>query len=185
MKPIVLYGWEGAPYVTDVRRTLDELGLAHVLVNCAKGSGNRWVVKWVGGKPTVLVTTMFQEIIIYISRVYEYFLVKSWMNCESYLFCTYELILWLTGMTWPAGLGDCFKCPTSWIPTQQWRCLSRQRSPSTLSKPTHTRSTSIRRACCSCSWCCSSWRHFCMFYLRHGRNAEQLPGLEYVKFGKS
>lgn len=41
LKPITLYGWEGAPYVTPVREVLTELALAHVLVNCAPGSRNR------------------------------------------------------------------------------------------------------------------------------------------------
>ena len=41
MKPITLYGWEGAQYVKPVREALDSLGLAHVLINCAKGSRNR------------------------------------------------------------------------------------------------------------------------------------------------
>ena len=41
MKPLTLYGWEGAKYVTPVRETLCELSLAHVFVNCAPGSANR------------------------------------------------------------------------------------------------------------------------------------------------
>ena len=40
-KPITIYGWEGAPYVTQVRETLTELGLSHLFVNCANGSANR------------------------------------------------------------------------------------------------------------------------------------------------
>jgi glutaredoxin len=40
-KPITLYGFEGAPYVTKVREALNDLGLAHTMVNCAKGSANR------------------------------------------------------------------------------------------------------------------------------------------------
>jgi glutaredoxin len=41
LKPITLFGWEGAPFVKPVRDTLNELGLAHVFVNCANGSQNR------------------------------------------------------------------------------------------------------------------------------------------------
>jgi len=41
LKPIVLYGWEGAPYVKPVREALTALALAHVMVNCAQGSSNR------------------------------------------------------------------------------------------------------------------------------------------------
>jgi glutaredoxin len=41
LKPITIWGWEGAPYVKDVRKTLTELGLAHIFVNCANGSQNR------------------------------------------------------------------------------------------------------------------------------------------------
>merc|ERR1711871_45134 len=41
MKPITLYGWEGASFVTPVKQKLDELGLAYIFVNCASGSGNR------------------------------------------------------------------------------------------------------------------------------------------------
>lgn len=41
LKPLTLYGWEGAQYVTPVRQTLSELGLAHIFVNCANGSQNR------------------------------------------------------------------------------------------------------------------------------------------------
>lgn len=41
LKPITLYGWEGAQYVKTVRETLSELGLAHIFVNVANGSQNR------------------------------------------------------------------------------------------------------------------------------------------------
>jgi hypothetical protein len=41
MKPIQLYGWEGASYVKPVRECLNSLGLAHVMINCAEGSSNR------------------------------------------------------------------------------------------------------------------------------------------------
>jgi len=41
MKPITLYGWEGAQYVKPVREALDNLGLAHIMINCANGSSNR------------------------------------------------------------------------------------------------------------------------------------------------
>jgi len=41
MKPIVLYGWEGAQYVKAVRECLNELGLSHTFINCANGSLNR------------------------------------------------------------------------------------------------------------------------------------------------
>jgi hypothetical protein len=43
MKAITLYGWEGAQYVKQVRETLTELGLAHVMINCADGSVNRFI----------------------------------------------------------------------------------------------------------------------------------------------
>ncbi|KAJ1390233.1 hypothetical protein B484DRAFT_459599 [Ochromonadaceae sp. CCMP2298] len=41
LKPLTLYGWEGAKFVTPVREALNELGLAHVFVPCANGSQNR------------------------------------------------------------------------------------------------------------------------------------------------
>lgn len=41
MRPITLYGWEGANYVRQVRETLTELSLNHILINCAEGSVNR------------------------------------------------------------------------------------------------------------------------------------------------
>ena len=39
MKPITVYGWEGASYVKPVRSALNSLALAHIFVNCASGSG--------------------------------------------------------------------------------------------------------------------------------------------------
>jgi hypothetical protein len=44
MRPITLYGWEGAKFVTPVRKELDALGLPHLFVNCAAGSTNRAVL---------------------------------------------------------------------------------------------------------------------------------------------
>ena len=41
MRPIQLYGWEGASYVKPVRECLNSLGLAHIMINCAEGSSNR------------------------------------------------------------------------------------------------------------------------------------------------
>lgn len=41
LKPITLFGVEGAPFVKPVRETLNELGLAHIFVNVANGSQNR------------------------------------------------------------------------------------------------------------------------------------------------
>jgi len=41
MLPITLFGWEGAQYVKPVRDALTQLGLSHVMINCAAGSGNR------------------------------------------------------------------------------------------------------------------------------------------------
>lgn len=41
MKPITVYGWEGARPVTPVRQALDKLGLAHVFINCSPESSNR------------------------------------------------------------------------------------------------------------------------------------------------
>lgn len=41
MRPITLYGWEGANFVRQVRVALTELGIAHVMINCAEGSVNR------------------------------------------------------------------------------------------------------------------------------------------------
>lgn len=41
MKPITIYGWEGAQYVKQVREALTDLGLAHIMINCANGSANR------------------------------------------------------------------------------------------------------------------------------------------------
>lgn len=42
IRPLTLYGWEGAPFVTPVRELLCELSIPHVLVNCAAGSANRY-----------------------------------------------------------------------------------------------------------------------------------------------
>lgn len=41
MKPITIFGWEGCKTVTPVRKTLNELGLAHIFINCNQGSANR------------------------------------------------------------------------------------------------------------------------------------------------
>jgi len=41
LKPITLYGYEGSPFVRPVREKLCALGLAHVMVNCPRGSRNR------------------------------------------------------------------------------------------------------------------------------------------------
>lgn len=41
LKPITVYGFEGAPYVKPVREALNSLALAHVFINCANGSANR------------------------------------------------------------------------------------------------------------------------------------------------
>jgi len=40
-KPITLYGYEGSPFVRPVREALSSLGLAHVMINCPRGSRNR------------------------------------------------------------------------------------------------------------------------------------------------
>lgn len=46
LKPITLYGWEGEnQFVRPVRETLTELGLAHIFVNCATGSANRYFIQ--------------------------------------------------------------------------------------------------------------------------------------------
>jgi hypothetical protein len=41
IKPVTLYGWEGARFVTPVQQALCELSVPYVLVNCAPGSANR------------------------------------------------------------------------------------------------------------------------------------------------
>lgn len=41
IKPLTLYGYEGIGGVKQVREVLTELGLSHVLINCANGSANR------------------------------------------------------------------------------------------------------------------------------------------------
>jgi len=51
LKPITLYGWEGAPYFKPVREALNSLGLSHVLVNCANGSKKRSFVTAKSGGP--------------------------------------------------------------------------------------------------------------------------------------
>lgn len=43
MAPITLFGYEASPFVKPVREALCELGLAHVLIPCARGSSNRKV----------------------------------------------------------------------------------------------------------------------------------------------
>lgn len=40
-EPLVLWGYEGSPFVRPVRETLCSLGLSHVMVNCGRGSANR------------------------------------------------------------------------------------------------------------------------------------------------
>lgn len=80
LKPITLFGWEGAPYVKVVRETLSELGLAHILVNCANGSMNRDVLmkrtKGVFQAPYIIDPNtgveMFEsaEIVKYLEQVY-------------------------------------------------------------------------------------------------------------------
>eukprot|EP01039_Chlorochromonas_danica_P006367 gene6367-7020_t len=41
MEPVVLWGYEGSPFVKPVRETLSSLGLAYIYVPCARGSANR------------------------------------------------------------------------------------------------------------------------------------------------
>ena len=41
MQPLVLYGFEGSPFVHPVREKLCALGLPHTIVNCARGSARR------------------------------------------------------------------------------------------------------------------------------------------------
>lgn len=41
LSPLLLWGFEGSPFVRPVRETLSSLGLRHQLVNCARGSLNR------------------------------------------------------------------------------------------------------------------------------------------------
>lgn len=41
LQPVTLWGYEGSPFVRPVRETLSSLGLAHIMVNCARGSANR------------------------------------------------------------------------------------------------------------------------------------------------
>lgn len=41
MEPVVLWGYEGSPFVKPVRETLSSLGLAHIYIPCARGSANR------------------------------------------------------------------------------------------------------------------------------------------------
>lgn len=49
MKPIQLYGWEGASYVRPVREALNSLALAHIMINCAEGSSNRQSLEKMAG----------------------------------------------------------------------------------------------------------------------------------------
>lgn len=51
LKPIELYGIEGAPYVTPVRECLQSLLLAHIFIPCAEGSKNRALLERKTGKP--------------------------------------------------------------------------------------------------------------------------------------
>ena len=41
LEPVVLWGYEGSPFVRPVRETLCSLGLCHVMINCGRGSANR------------------------------------------------------------------------------------------------------------------------------------------------
>jgi glutathione S-transferase len=43
-EPLELWGYEGSPFVRPVRERLCELGLAHTLVSCSRGSANRDVL---------------------------------------------------------------------------------------------------------------------------------------------
>lgn len=51
LKPIELYGIEGAPFVTPVRECLQSLLLAHIFIPCAEGSKNRALLERRTGKP--------------------------------------------------------------------------------------------------------------------------------------
>lgn len=51
IKPITLYGWEGAPFYKPVRETLNNLGLSHIIINCANGSKRRSAVTSKSGGP--------------------------------------------------------------------------------------------------------------------------------------
>ncbi len=41
IKPVTLWGYEGSPFVRVVREMLSQLGLQHIMINCARGSANR------------------------------------------------------------------------------------------------------------------------------------------------
>lgn len=41
LQPVTLWGYEGSPFVRPVREVLNQLGLQHIMVNCARGSSNR------------------------------------------------------------------------------------------------------------------------------------------------
>ncbi len=41
IEPLVLWGFEGSPFVRPVRETISSLGLPHIYINCGRGSANR------------------------------------------------------------------------------------------------------------------------------------------------
>jgi len=79
MKPITLYGWEGASYVKPVRESLNSLGLAHFMVNCAEGSSNRrsleaqaktFQVPYISDPNTGIKMFESKEIVAYLTKTY-------------------------------------------------------------------------------------------------------------------
>merc|ERR1712146_417679 len=79
MKPIVLYGWEGASACKPVRAKLNELGLAHTFITCASGSQNRrslesktktFQVPYIEDPNTNVKMFESKEIVAYLQQVY-------------------------------------------------------------------------------------------------------------------
>lgn len=79
MKPIVLYGWEGASACKPVRAKLNELGLAHTFITCASGSRNRqslesrtktFQVPYIEDPNTNVKMFESKEIVAYLQKVY-------------------------------------------------------------------------------------------------------------------
>mmetsp|Transcript_2922 Transcript_2922/g.3083 ORF Transcript_2922/g.3083 Transcript_2922/m.3083 type:complete len:361 (+) Transcript_2922:92-1174(+) len=80
IKPIELYGVEGAPYVKPVREALQSLALAHIFIPCAEGSKHRAILERKSGSsfqvPFIVDPNtgvqMFEsaEIVKYLKEVY-------------------------------------------------------------------------------------------------------------------
>lgn len=79
MQPIELWGYESSPFVRPVREMLGSLCLPHVMVSCARGSGNRdrmvektgrFQVPYLVDRNTGVEMFESEEILEYLENVY-------------------------------------------------------------------------------------------------------------------